>query len=416
MTSETLSTPTEPVKPALSTPIPPIDINARITAILTSSTTSTQSTPDAARLQKENDELRELLRTLQNNHASTNSQLAAVASTSSQAITQLNREIGRLQADRAALRASLQPPEYEGSDKTISRFASLNRAIEEWASSASEEIVAAVVNSSDPTLEPTTLDIVDLPAFKAVTLQQTDVCDQMYKGTDGKARQLELVVDFALRSIFCYHLLESIFDRFHPILGWARDPSMRALKRSNLDRPLREMYGNVRLAEPQAISGRWRTASFKAIAASPESSAISPNLIPNATQLVLHDVRRLMEAIHGRALTGQILHEPTVVEAAEVVKLAYEWNTDVKGKDVLLEYHPFGARNGGTFRGERMESMGVEMGKLTLGEGSSSPDLKVLCGVSLGLETSQAVGSGKPPKYVLHAKAKVATRHFFDEL
>lgn len=162
------------------------------------------------------------------------------------------------------------------------------------------------------------------------------------------------------------------------------------------------------------MSGRWRTNSFKAIAANPESAAHANDLIPNITQLVLHDVRRLMEAIHGRKLGGQILHEPTVVEAAAVVKMAYDWNQDVKSKDVLLEYHPFGTRNGGTFRPERMDFL--QQPSTASGAANSGGDLKVLCGVTLGLETSQAVGGGRPPVYVLHAKAKVATHHFFDEM
>jgi hypothetical protein len=117
-----------------------------------------------------------------------------------------------------------------------------------------------------------------------------------------------------------------------------------------------------------------------------------------------------MEAIHGRQLPGQILHEHVVVEAAAVVKLAYDWNQDVKSKDVLLEYHPFGVRNGGSFKPERMDFLQQPSTNIT-----SSRDVVVLCGLSLGLETSQAMGGGKSPVYVLHSKAKVITRHFFDE-
>jgi len=215
-------------------------------------------------------------------------------------------------------------------------------------------------------------------------------------------------VDFSLRSIFCRMLLECIFDRFHPALGIARDP--KRPKRSTLDRTLRELYGSVRLADPQAVSGRWRTSSFKTIAGS-ESDALASNLIPSITQLLLHDVRKLMEAIHGRQLPGQILHEHVVVEAAEVVKLAYDWNGDVKSKDVLLEYHPFGARNGGNFRPDRMELL-----QRPTADSASSKDVAVLCGLTLGLETSQAVGGGNPPAYVLHSKAKVVTQQFFDDM
>lgn len=394
----------------------------------TSSTTpsySTNATPDlATKLQKQNVELTNMLRVLHDESRQTRADLTEVETRSTQLITSLQSEIRRLQDERASLRTSLQAPEYEGSEKMLARFMALNRAIEDWCTGASEEIIASVVNARDPDQEPTTLDIVDLQAFKACA-RQTDACDLMYRaeGAEGRPRSLELVTDFALRSILCYHLLECVFDRFHPILGLGRDPSMRPLKRSNLDRPMRDMYGNVRLAEPQAVSGRWRTNSFKAIAASPDASAHANDLIPNITQLFLHDVRRLMEAIHGRKLHGQILHEPTVVEAAEVIKLAYDWNADVKSKDVLIEYHPFGARNGGTFRPERMDFMeqptsgGAASASASASVAATSPkDVKVLCGTTLGLETSKAPGGGRPPIYVLHAKAKVATHHFFDAL
>ena len=339
--------------------------------------------------------------------------------------TQLRNDMRRLQEDRAALRSSLQPPDFDGSDRVIGRFLALNRAIEEWCTGTSEEILANVVSQADPKSEPTTLDIADLAAFKAV-VTQGEASDPMYRSASGEYRPLEIVVDFALRSVFCRTLLECVFDRFHPGLGVARDP--KRPKRAPFDKTLRELYSSVRLAgtscaflnfvgdmtdlqhripDPQAVSGRWRTSSFKAIAA-PES--LASNLIPSITQLLLHDVRKLMETIHGRQLPGQILHEHVVVEAAEVVKLAYDWNHDVKSKDVLLEYHPFGARSGGTFRPDRMDFLQRPTTDL-----ASNKDVTVLCGLALGLETSQAVGGGKPPVYVLHSKAKVVTRQFFDD-
>lgn len=158
---------------------------------------------------------------------------------------QLRSDMRRLQEDRAALRSSLQPPDFDGSDRIISRFLALNRAIEEWCTGASEEILANVVSQADPKLEPTTLDIADLAAFKAVVMHG-EASDGMYSSTSGQYRPLEIVVDFALRSVFCRMLLECIFDRFHPGLGIARDP--KRPKRSAFDKTLRELYGSVRLA------------------------------------------------------------------------------------------------------------------------------------------------------------------------
>jgi len=158
---------------------------------------------------------------------------------------QLRSDMRRVQDDRAALRSSLQPPDFDGSDRVITRFSALNRAIEEWCTGASEEIVANVVSQADPKSEPTTLDIADVAAFKAV-VAQGEASDLVYRSASGKHRPLEIVVDFSLRSIFCRMLLECIFDRFHPALGIARDP--KRPKRSALDRTLRELYGSVRLA------------------------------------------------------------------------------------------------------------------------------------------------------------------------
>jgi hypothetical protein len=161
--------------------------------------------------------------------------------------------------------------------------------------------------------------------------------------------------------------------------------------------------------EPQAVSGRWRTSSFKAIAP-PDSDSVN-NLIPNITHIFVDFVRRLMEAIHGRQFTKQILHQHVLVEAAEIVKLAYNWNHDVKSKDALLEYHPFGIRNGCNFRPERMRHLQQPRADL-----AASRDVVVLCGLSLGLETSTAIGGGKHPVFVLHSKATALTRQFFDEM
>jgi hypothetical protein len=158
---------------------------------------------------------------------------------------QLRSDMRRLQEDRATLRSSLQPPDFDGSDRIINRFLALNRAIEEWCTGASEEILANVVSQADANPEPTTLDIADLTTFKAVLLQG-EASDAMYSSASGQYRPLEIVVDFALRSVFCRMLLECIFDRFHPALGIARDP--KRSKRSPVDKTLRELYGNVRLA------------------------------------------------------------------------------------------------------------------------------------------------------------------------
>lgn len=157
----------------------------------------------------------------------------------------MRTELARLSEDRDSLRASLQPPEFDDSKRLVSIFMSINRAIEDWSTAASEEITADVVRVADPKKDPTTLDIADLSKFRAA-VYQSDVVMPMYKSANGEGRPLEIVIDFALRSIWCHTLIDCIFNRFHPVLGFGRDPERS--KRSPIDKNLRELYQNVRLS------------------------------------------------------------------------------------------------------------------------------------------------------------------------
>jgi hypothetical protein len=89
-----------------------------------------------------------------------------------------------------------------------------------------------------------------------------------------------------------------------------------------------------------------------------------------------------------------------------IVNRAYQWNQMVKTQVILLDFHPAMFQTGAPYNLKAMKPLDRVPTPLA-GE-------PILTTVALGLESSEAEGGGKPPKYVWQEQALILSNAYFE--
>ena len=120
------------------------------------------------------------------------------------------------------------------------------------------------------------------------------------------------------------------------------------------------------------------------------------------SQLIHCLLQPFLAAVYGESARMTAKHEQAV---ASVVTRAYQWNQMVKTQVILLDFHPSLFATGVPFDPKGMKPI----------ERTPAPSVAepILTTVRLGLESSEAEGGGRTPKFVWQEQAVVLTDAYF---
>jgi len=190
--------------------------------------------------------------------------------------------------------------------------------------------------------------------------------------TAQKSGELVDFVECGLAVIVNTFLHRWIYDLFHPQLN-SSDSDL-----------LLQIYNSIRLRDPQATGGQWRTQTFNAIESrSSAASKVTSELVTSIEKSVI----ALLDAVFGTSAWGRKA-DVDRAQLGRIVQKAYEWNKTVKSTSINLDFDPRIAENDAPFDDVSM----------AIGKNTTKPTC-IICAVNSGLVTSEACGGGMPPTY-----------------
>ncbi|CAE6496502.1 unnamed protein product [Rhizoctonia solani] len=305
------------------------------------------------------------------------------------AIEETQRAIRRSVDAAALLRTHLQLPDDKEPGEVVAAFRSINRAIDDLCRDIGEDM-GKLRPTSRGSSTKTSLNVHNMATVRQILYPQGITHPSLIESS-SRGRPIDEFVELALQFLINRDIDYHIFQPFHPLLK----PEANAY--------VTELYEGVRLRDPQVISGRWRVSTFEAHQATHDQSSVQRWLDNYISQLIHFLLQPFLAAVYGESTRMTSKHK-LAVEA--VVTKAYQWNQMVKTEVILLDFHPSLFPTGAPY-----DSKGMRPIERTPTASAAEP---ILTTVALGLESSEALGGGKIPKFVWQERAVVLTNAYFE--
>ena len=157
------------------------------------------------------------------------------------------------------------------------------------------------------------------------------------------------------------------------------------------------------ILEPQAITGKWRSETFKSFHKVDADGATEEEINSHLHILLNHQLGPLVKGVFGRDIPLEHIH---ITNLRSLIKMAWDWNSNLKGEVIMLgdfvqTYYPRSRFNAALM--EEFEAVSPE-----------HIPTAILGTLALGLVCRRATGGGNPVEEVVVCKAVVATRNIFN--
>ncbi|CAE7053763.1 unnamed protein product, partial [Rhizoctonia solani] len=268
-------------------------------------------------------------------------------------------------------------------------FRSINRAIDDVCRDIGEDMAKLRPTGKGLPVK-TSLNVRDMATIRQILYPQGLANPSLIESSSG-GRPIDEFVELALQFLINRDIDYHIFQPFHPML------------KPEANMFVTELYEGVRLRDPQVISGRWRVSTFEAHQATHDQLSIKRWLDNYISQLIHYLLQPFLVAVYGEAARMTHKHNQSI---ASVVTKAYQWNQMVKTEVILLDFHPCLFPTGAPYDSKGMKSI-----ERTPAPSAAEP---ILTTVALGLESSEAEGEGRAPKFVWQEQAVVLTNAYFE--
>ncbi|KAF8606717.1 hypothetical protein BDV93DRAFT_604069 [Ceratobasidium sp. AG-I] len=302
----------------------------------------------------------------------------------------LQLQFQQIRAEYASLRSQLQLQQNVEQGDIVRALRCLNREIEDIGRSFSAFLVDnhATRLSRNKSADLTTLHALHLDKLK-LFLGHKERSPSLVASSHGQGLGIEDFFDYSIRSTLCKYLYDRVFSLFHPGAG-----GMDSLK-------LETMYNGIRRREPQAAAAKWRSTTFKSIYRHGDPDATS-NFIKEITRITVQSgLNPLIDYVFGER-AGVALKEQHFTRLERLVRTAWEWNIMLKGEVLMLgDFEQTNYEAGSYFDPQLM----IEYEANSDGPAPQN----ILATLSLGLNSSRAVGEGRSPEVTNVCKAVVAT-------
>ncbi|CAE6416923.1 unnamed protein product [Rhizoctonia solani] len=318
-------------------------------------------------------------------------QIEAHRTTQDETISSLRQELLQSHQEYSSLRSQLQLQENFEQSEIVQELKDLNRRIEDFGRSFSACLTDRYVFSTfgKDFSQTTALDALNLPELKSL-LGHSEGKPSLISFAEGKGMDVEGFLDFSIRGLLCTLLHSRIFWPFHPFIP---------VGQSQL---LHDIYKDIKRREPQAVTGKWRSNTFKSVYAPPS---------PDSTEDRMRDIIATFLSMRLNPLIahffGQIenpLEEHHLRSLQELINVAWEWNAKLKGSVIML----------GDFRtivcGTQFHPAYME----EFEPSTKRPQARHVLGtLALGLISQRAIGGGQPPEETVVCKALVVTENVY---
>ncbi|CAE6466481.1 unnamed protein product [Rhizoctonia solani] len=305
------------------------------------------------------------------------------------AIEETQRAIRRSMDASALLRTHLQVSDDKEPGEITAAFRSINRAIDGLCRDIGEDM-AKLRPAGEGSPVKTSLNVRDMAIVRQILYPQGFTKPSLIESSSG-GRPMDEFVELALQFLINRDIDYHIFQPFHPLL------------KPEANKYVTELYEGVRRRDPQVVSGRWRVSTFEAHQAIHDQSGVQRWLDNYISQLIHYLLQPFLVAVYGELACMNAKHKQAI---ASVVTRAYEWNQMVKTEVILLDFHPSLFPTGAPY-----ESKGMKSIERTPAPSATEP---ILATVTLGLESSEALGGGRTPKFVWQEQAVVLTNAYFE--
>ncbi|KAF9515576.1 hypothetical protein BS47DRAFT_767679 [Hydnum rufescens UP504] len=306
-------------------------------------------------------------------------------------------DLRRTQAELATLRNRLQLHETVEPGQIAHEFRAINRSVKHLCRTITAFALRQQKFAQIP--YPTSSDVADLELL-AHTIQGRSEPPSLVQSANGPDRPLEDVLEYGLRSVVNRYLHNRIFRPFHPELYVGETETGVVSER------LWDIYESMCRHDAQISCGKWRASTF---------SALERTIPPLYADTVIRDItqslekngfHKIFDALYGVGWT-LALSDAHHSLLEQVVRQAYDWNRKVRSEVVLLDYHPQIEVNDASLDHQTMVLL--EKPRVPL------QSKKIICALTLGLQSSEAQGDGSAPEFVWHEKVQVLVSEYFDD-
>ncbi|KAG9075902.1 hypothetical protein FRC06_009819 [Ceratobasidium sp. 370] len=322
----------------------------------------------------------------------------------------LRERLQQAESKYASLRSQFQLQENIEKRDIVQTLKDLNRDIDDLGRSISAHLVDSYVPKTSGGVEPgvTALNACHLPKLKAL-LGHVDGTSSLVASSNGVGMPVEDFLDYAIRSLLCKHLSESIFKPFHP----AADSSQNRIVAAMYDnacalRPVLSRHANdyiINVVEPQTVAAKWRASCFKSICEPENQDTVARHVERIVQEFIDDGLSPLLTYFFGAQAEVRLeaQHQNPLVR---LFRTAWDWNSTLKGEVIILgdfhtTYYPPLHRFDPNWMSE------FEPGA----HGSRSK--RILGTLGLGLVSSRAVGGGQEPEETVVLKAMVAMKGLY---
>ncbi|KAG8732573.1 hypothetical protein FRC11_012526 [Ceratobasidium sp. 423] len=306
-------------------------------------------------------------------------------------IAKLNRELLQSHQEYSSLRSQLQLQENFEQSEIVQELQDLNRRIDDIGRSFSEYLTDKYVVAvfSKDLGKTTALDARNLSELKLL-LGHIDGKPSLIASTKGEGMDVEGFLDFSIRGLLCSMLFSRVFWPFHPSIPIAQS------------KLLHDVYKDIREREPQAVSGKWRSSTFKSIYKSSSDAATESTIREITKEFLNTRLNPLFIYFFGQV--DNPLEEHQLDHLRELIKVAWVWNAKLKGEVIMLGDFRMPAYKG-HFHPAYMEEFEPD---------ETKPQAQHVLGtLGLGLISQRAVGGGQPPEETVVCRALVATENLY---
>ncbi|KAJ1303487.1 hypothetical protein OPQ81_011674 [Rhizoctonia solani] len=305
---------------------------------------------------------------------------------------QLRQQLHQSQLEYSSLRSQLQLHENTEQSQVVLVLKDINRMVEDIGRSVSAYL-------ADNYVQPTfgrdsahvdALHSCDLPTLTRLFCHH-DGKSSLIASSTGQGMQIEEFLDYSIRNFLCRFLFLKIFRPFHPEIS----PS--------LSKTLIASYENIQKREPQAISGKWRSETFKSLREGSSHEATEAEIERHLHRLSNSVLEPLIKGVFGKDIP---LEDAYYTSLRSLIKMAWGWNSHLKCDVIML-----GDFVQTYFPRSRFDEMWMEEFE------AISPDQTppfILGTLALGLVCRKAVGRGNPMEETVVCKAVVATKNIFN--
>jgi len=309
----------------------------------------------------------------------------------SEEITGLTSELHDAHTQHASLRDHLQLRDSREPKAIVTDFALIQRQIGKLCynltNTITEHILASFpdIQTSDRAMHFEALNKF-LGSYSTLALSSS-----------GVGRPLEDFVDCAFCVFFNDMLYRQLLRCFHPMLD------------SEGEKLIQQIYRDVRAAEPQIVSAKWRSAAFKSIELTVSPTDDTKWAHEFASSFANDIAVPLVQSICGYWV-NEMLPKKLFDAVVDIALKARIWHRDIQSNFLALDFQPILVAPMTQFSSEYMNLHK----KHRLSASHPSPN-DVLASVEIGIFSSESFGTKRDMEVELQVKVGVLTEGFFEQ-